>query len=66
MGMRWLRDLGPSLPALPLVQDDRWRRGDLAPRDVHWDWVWDWVAHGWPLGGPSVAQAPPKGRARVE
>src|SRR5438270_3507995 len=24
------------------------------------DWVWDWVAQGWPKGHPSVAQGRPK------
>ena len=28
------------------------------------DWDWVWVAPGWPLGGPSVAQGPPKRGAR--
>jgi hypothetical protein len=30
------------------------------------DRVWDWVALGWPLGHPSVAQGPRLGLARVE
>ena len=27
------------------------------------DWDWDWVALGWPLGGPWATQASPKGHA---
>jgi len=40
--------------------------------DWVWDWVWDWdwdwvwVALGWPKRGPRVAQAPRKGRPRVD
>ena len=30
------------------------------------DWDWDWVALGWPKGGPSVAQGPRMGHASVE
>ena len=43
------------LRRLPLVQDDRWRRGDFAPRDVRWDW--DWVAQGSRLGDAWETQA---------
>src|SRR5579871_867389 len=74
-------NLGPSLPATPLVQDDRLRRGEFPPRQANtglvgdpgftprsfvWVWDWVWATLGWPLGGPSVAQAWPKGHASVE
>jgi len=70
-------NLGPSLPAPPLLQDDRLRRDEFPPRQANTGLVGDpefaprsffglGIGFGWPLGGPSVAQGPRERRARVE
>jgi hypothetical protein len=43
-------DLGPALPAAPLVQDDELMRGGYCAAQLLWDW--DWVAQGWPKRRP--------------
>jgi hypothetical protein len=60
-------DLGPSLPVTPLVRDDGLRRGDpcAARLQQACDPLPIGFGIGWPLGGPSVAQGPPKRLARA-